>query len=161
MLSPHIVLLTTLYFLSVISSSQCNENLTTPNNTKASISKISYSTTGGRSGNYESVNISADSLIYIQARRGNEKTINEKTEKDFWNSLTRAINLEDFDKIKSNPGHALYDGIDITISIETMEKKHFIVNGNEDTVNYKRIEPFTDMLAKKLEELGKKIIWNQ
>lgn len=157
MIYLHTVLLTTLYFLSIISPSQCNNIAKPKNNTNTSISKISYSTTGGRSGNYESLDISADSLFYLQARRGNEKTIRKKTEKVFWDSLTRAINLKDFDKIKSNPGHALYDGIDTTISIEAGDQKHSLINGNEDTLHYKRIGPLTDLLEKKLSQLRKKI----
>lgn len=95
----------------------------------------------------------------MQARRGNEKTIKEKTEKAFWNGLTKSINLKDFDKIKSSPGHALYDGIDITLLIETGTEKHLVVNGNEDSLNYNRIRPFTDLLEKKLSQLRKGITW--
>jgi hypothetical protein len=74
------------------------------------------------------------------------------------NKLTKTINLRDFDKIRSNPGHALYDGIDITISIEKGKEKHSIVNGNEDSVNYRRIRPFTHLLEWKLVEIRKKIL---
>ena len=95
----------------------------------------------------------------MAARRGVEKKIKEKTEKSFWNRLVKTINLRDFDKIRSNPGHALFDGIDITISVDERKGKHSIVNGNEDSVNYSRIRPFTDLLEKKLVELRKKIIW--
>ena len=73
--------------------------------------------------------------------------------------MTSTINLNDFDKIQSNPGHALFDGIDITISVEKGKEKHSIVNGNEDILNYRRIIRFTHVLEKKLFELGKKIIW--
>lgn len=148
-----------MFFLSAIAPSKCNKYSTETRNTAISISKISYSTTGGRSGNYESLNISPDSLIYLQARRGQEKTLKEKTGKTFWNDLTRSINLNDFDKIKSNPAHALYDGIDITISIESGAEKHSVVNGNEDSLNYSRIKPFTRLLERKLGELNKKILW--
>jgi hypothetical protein len=160
MISLHIISITTFLSLSTIAPSTCN-NTATQKNDKANntISKISYSTTGGRSGNYESADISIDSLIYIQARRGNEKIIKEKTEQAFWNSLTKSINLQDFDKIKSYPGHALYDGIDTTLSIETVTEKHTLVNGGEDSVNYSKIKPFTDILENELVRLRKKIIW--
>lgn len=131
----------------------------TKNNSITPITKITYSTTGGRGGNYESLEISQDSLLYVQARRGNEKTTKEKTAKKFWNEITDKIKLQNFSRIKSNPGHALYDGIDITIMIETAKEKLTIVNGNEDTLNYKKIQPFTDLLQKKLEELRTKIVW--
>jgi len=148
------IFLIALYFGSAIfQANQTKDIANTP------ISKILYSSSGGKSGNYESVDISPGSTIYIQGHRGTEKRIKEKTVKNFWISLTKTIKLRDFDKIRSNPGHALYDGIDITISIEKGSQKHSIVNGNEDSVNYRRIRPFTDLLEKRLVELRKKIIW--
>jgi len=124
----------------------------------SAISKISYASSGGKAGNYESLDITSVSLTYVQGHRGVEKTIDEKTVNSFWNKLTKAINLTDFDKIKSDPGQALYDGIDITISIEKGKKKHSIVNGNEDSVNYSKIKRFTDLLENKLAEIRKKIV---
>jgi hypothetical protein len=53
----------------------------------------------------------------------------------------------------------LYDGIDVTISIEKGDEKYSIVNGNEDSLNYRKIRPLTTMLEKKLAELRKKITW--
>jgi hypothetical protein len=160
MIALHIISITTFLSLSTIAPSKCNNtNTHTNNHANNTISKISYSTTGGRSGNYESLDIITDSLVYIQARRGNEKMIKEKTEKVFWNSLTKSINLQDFDKIKSDPGHALYDGIDTTLSIETGIEKHTLVNGGGDSVNYSKIRPFTHILENELVRLRKKIIW--
>ena len=40
-----------------------------------------------------------------------------------------------------------------------LKKKHSVVNGNEDTLNYQKIRPFTDLLENKLEELRTKITW--
>ena len=131
------------------------------NHTHYPISKISYTSAGGRAGNYESLDITPDSLIYVQGHRGVEKTINEKTLNSFWNKLTHSINLTDFDKIRSDPGHALYDGIDITISIEKGKEKHSVVNGNEDSVNYTKIKAFTDLLENKLAEIRGKIVWQK
>jgi hypothetical protein len=160
MIALHIISITTFFSLSTIATSKCNNTTTQKNNNANSpIAKIVYSTTGGRSGNYESLDISTDSLVYIQARRGNEKMIKEKTAKVFWDSLTKSITLQDFDKIKSNPGHALYDGIDTTLSIEAGTKQHTLVNGSEDPVNYSKIRPFTDILEKELVRLRKRIIW--
>jgi hypothetical protein len=127
----------------------------------SAISKISYTSAGGKSGNYESLDITPASLTYVQGRRGVEKTINEKTANSFWNKLIKTINFKDFDKIQSDPGHALYDGIDVTISIEKGKEKHSIVNGNEDSVNYTKIKPFTDLLENKLAEIRKKIVWQK
>jgi len=151
-----------LYFVPVISDAPSNCNHSQTKKIDASqISKISYTSAGGKAGNYESLDITPDSLVYVQGRRDVEKTINEKTVTSFWNKLTKTINLTDFDKIQSDPGHALYDGIDVTISIEKGKEKHSIVNGNEDSVNYYKIKPFTDLLENKLAEIRKKIVWQK
>ena len=160
MIYSNAIFLISLYLVSALFPVHTSDHrVETKNILHTPISKISYSSSGGKSGNYESLDISPTAVIYIQGRRGNEKTIKEKTVKSFWTRLTKTINLTDFDKIQSNPGHALYDGIDITISIEKGKEKHSIVNGNEDTVNYKKISAFTDLLQKKLGALRKKIIW--
>lgn len=157
MISLPTIFLVAMSFVSVVSPLNCSHSTGTKNTPDILITKISYSTTGGRGGNYEHLDISTDSLIYIQARRGTEKAIKEKTVTNDWNRLTSTINLDDFDNIKSNPGHALYDGTDITITVEVGKEKHTIINGNEDTVNFKRIEPFTDLLEKKLIECRDKM----
>ena len=160
MLPSRAILLASLSFSSVLFSPEtCNDRAAANNPATTPITKISYSTTGGRSGNYESLDVTADSLIYLQARRGDEKTLTEKTETDFWARLTNSINLEDFGRIKSNPGHALYDGIDSTLSIERGAEKHTVVNGQEDKANYEKIRPFTHLLEQKLAALRKKITW--
>ena len=150
----------TLYFvLSIFPSHIKDNNVETINIADTLISKISYSSSGGKSGSYESLDISLDSIIYVQGRSDSEKSIREKTAKSSWNNLTNAINLKDFDKIQSSPGHALFDGIDITISVEKGTERHSIVNGNEDILNYRRIKAFTNLLEKRLFELRKKIVW--
>jgi len=148
-----------LYFVSAIVQVPSNHSHLQSKIANPPISKISYSSSGGRAGNYESLDISQDSLSYVQGHRGVEKTINKKTVRSFWDRLTKTIELKDFDKVRSDPGHALYDGIDVTISIEKGREKHSIVNGNEDSVNYRKIKPFIDLLDQKLAELRKKIIW--
>jgi hypothetical protein len=158
MIYHKVMILTNLYFVLALFPLQArNNNLQAGNIEDTLISKISYSSSGGRSGSYESLDISANALIYVQGRNGDEKTIKEKTARSFWHSLTNAINIKDFDKIKSDPGHALFDGTDITITIEKGKQKHSIVNGNEDILNYQRISGFTDLLEKTLTGLRKKI----
>jgi hypothetical protein len=156
----HILFLACLYFASAsVSIKSCSNRVKATNNATNPITKITYSTTGGRSGNYESLSVSADSLIYLQARRGNEQTIQQKTEEAFWRKLTGSINREDFKRIQSNPGRSLYDGIDSTLSIHYGEEIHTVVNGSEDTTNYKKIKPFTSLLDEKLAVLRTKIVW--
>jgi len=133
------------------------KNLVLQNAQNVAITKISYSTTGGRGGNYVNLDITSMSILYVQAHNGVEKTIKEKTPRNLWQSLTRSINLKDLDKIKSNPGHALYDGTDVTITVEKGREKHSVVNGSEDAVNYKKIKAFTDILEVQLSRLDKKI----
>ena len=121
------------------------------------ITKISYSTTGGRGGNTVSLEITSKTLVYVVGRGGAEKTVTEKTSKSLWNSFTKAINTNDMDGIKSNPVHALYDGTDITITVEKGKEIHTLVNGNEDSLKYKKIKAFTDILESQLSRLEKKI----
>jgi hypothetical protein len=112
MIYLHTLFLVAVYFVSAIFPIQAKDHgVETKYITDKPVSKISYSSSGGRSGNYESLDIAEDSVIYVQAHRGSEKTRKEKTVKSFWKSLTKTINLKDFKKIKTNPGHALYDGI--------------------------------------------------
>lgn len=125
----------------------------------APISKISYSTTGGRGGNTISLEITATTLIYTKGHAGEEKTIRERTSRNLWSSLTRSINIKDFDRIKSNPGHAMYDGIDVTITVQVGRRSYTIVNGSEDEVNYKRIRSFVNILESQLSRLDKKMNW--
>ena len=154
------VLIASLYVVTGVSSSKsCHNEASVKSNAAITITKISYSTTGGRGGNYERLDVTADSLVYLQARRGQEKTTNEKTPAELWRQLVTSINLADFDRVKSNPGHALYDGIDTTLSVETAAKTHVLVNGNEDPLNYKRIAPFTQLLEKTVAERRTKIVW--
>jgi hypothetical protein len=161
MIFRHKILLSAFYLSTAIFTSQFNFCATTKNNRAAVISKITYASSGGRSGNYENLQISPDSLFFVQALRGVERMVKQKTPNAFWIDLTGSLNLQDFDRIKSDPGHALYDGIDITITVETAKEKHTIVNGNEDTLNYNRIRPFIETLETKLEQLRRELTRKQ
>jgi len=121
------------------------------------ITKVVYSTTGGRSGNYERLELDPDSSIYTRAVRGNEQYVKQKTDVPFWRDLKQSVRLEDFDKVQSDPGHTLYDGIDITITVEEGADKHSFVNGENDSLNYQRLAPFIRRLHVKLEEFRKKL----
>ncbi len=134
------------------------KNTATQNDVPA-ITKISYSSSGGRGGNTVSLDITANALVYVQGHSGSEKTIREKTSRSLWNSLVKAINTKDIDRVKSNPGHALYDGVDVTITVDKGKQIHSIVNGSEDALNYGRIKTFTDILQNQLSRLEKKIRW--
>jgi hypothetical protein len=149
-----------LFFLLTIATRQSREKSLQIRNVIAdSITKISFSSFGGRSGRFESLDISSDSIIYVQGSYESEKSIREKTVRSLWNSLKNEINIRDFDKIQSNPGHAQFDGVDITLCIEKGKEKHSVVNGHEDTLNYKRIKAFTNILEKELFGLRKKMKW--
>jgi len=125
-------------------------------NTGSPITRIAYSTTGGRAGNYEALEINPDSTFFTKALRGNEQYVKQKTDRAFWNDIIQTIRLADFDRVRSDGGHALYDGIDVTITIEKGAEKHSIVNGETDSLAFRRIAPFTRKLNEKLEELRKK-----
>lgn len=123
------------------------------------INKITYSKTGGRGGNTEALEITKTSIKFVQGHGGDEKTIKEKSNAGNWNKLTRSVNLSDFGKIKSDPGHAMWDGIDVTITILAGSQEYTIVNGSQDTSNYKKISPFINQLNLVLERMRKKIVW--
>jgi hypothetical protein len=74
------IFLVTLYVVSAISYSPTDHgHLRISSIANSPISKISYNSSGGKSGSYESLDISPDSVIYVQGRRGVEKWIKEKT----------------------------------------------------------------------------------
>ncbi|HMD00511.1 MAG TPA: hypothetical protein VKH37_10170, partial [Ferruginibacter sp.] len=104
---------------------------------KETIIKISYSTTGGRGGNTESLDVTKMSTVFTKGHAGVDKTTKAMTSKTFWAQITNALDLKNFDKIKTSPGRALYDGIDVTITITTNRGTHTVVNGSDDITNYK------------------------
>ena len=125
----------------------------------AAITKISYSRSAGRGGNGVNLEITPNAIVYVQSHNGAEKTIREKTPRSLWSSMTRAINNKDLSQIKSAPGHALYDGIDVTITVEKGRERYSIVNGNEDAANFKRIKGLSDILEAQSARLDKRIHW--
>ena len=154
------LILSKLILLLAFNPLQANQKTVfTQNLHNAAITKVTYSATGGRGGNTVSLEITAGNLVYVQGHAGAEKTIKEKTPRALWQKLTKSINLQDLDKVKSNPGHAMYDGTDITIVVLKGREEHSIVNGNEDILNYKKIKLFTDILEGQLNRLGKRIRW--
>ena len=154
----HTSIFVTLFLSFSIASSQSqSSDLLTNNSTANRITKISYSSSGGRGGYYVNLDITAISTVYVQGNPETSKTIKEKTSKTYWNSLTKALNLRDFDQVKSDPGHSMYDGIDITITVVSRGKMHTLVNGSTDIKPYIRIKAFTDLLEKKLASLRERI----
>ena len=154
------LILSKLILLLAFNPLQANQkSVFTQNLHNAAITKVTYSATGGRGGNTVSLEITAGNLVYVQGHAGAEKTIKERTSRSLWLSLVRSINVKDLDRIKSNPGHAMYDGTDITIAVLKGREEHSIVNGSEDILNYKKIKLFTDILEGQLTRLGKRIRW--
>lgn len=119
----------------------------------AGVTKIVYDKTGGRGGNTEHLVITRSLMTFIEGHGGKERTVSEKTNPATWRKLVNSISIPNFNKIKSNPGHSLYDGIDITISVTSNLKEYSIVNGNEDSINFKRIKKFNDQLEALLSRL--------
>lgn len=148
----------TLFLSFSIALSQSQNNVLQINDaTDTRITKITYSSSGGRGGYYVNLDITSTSTVYVQGNAETSKTIKEKTSKTYWNSLTKALNLRDFDQVKSDPGHSMYDGIDITITVVSRGKTHTLVNGSTDMKQYIRINGFTDLLEKKLASLRERI----
>lgn len=121
------------------------------------IVRVSYnSVNGGKIGGYVSFIVTKDSIVYSLGDNKTAKKYNAAlSSKGIWDSLRSSINLVYFDKIKSDPGHRAYDGTDITISIID-SKTHTIINGEDDTINYKMITPLINNLNEIREYISKK-----
>jgi hypothetical protein len=118
----------------------------------SSISTISYAAMGSESGFSESIEVSSDSIIYYLSIFEQRKRIAKKTSKKLWQRLTKSLDLNEFDKIKSNPRNFEMDGTDIEIAIETAEKKHSMVNGDRNEIE-KNIGKFIKLLRQQLQRL--------
>ncbi len=115
-------------------------------NNKREITKISLNEfNGGKLGVYSKLEITKDDIYYVSGNLKSKKEVKEKTTKELWNNLIM-VNIDDFLKVKSKPGRIAYDGTDVKISISYGEKSFSIINGEIDTLNYKKIKFFVSAL---------------
>ncbi|MGI4871547.1 MAG: hypothetical protein ACRYFX_10255 [Janthinobacterium lividum] len=115
------------------------------------ITKIAYETaSGGRLGGYSSLVITPDSTVYIEGTRSSRKAFRAKTAPSAWASLAKSFNLSSFRQLKSTPGHQAYDGTDVTLSITQGQETVSRVNGEDDALHYKALQPFTQQLDAQL-----------
>ena len=117
-------------------------------NHQKEITKISLNNfNGGKLGVYSKLEITKEHIYYVNGNFKLKKEIKEKTSDELWNNLTN-VSIDDFLKVKSNPGRIAYDGTDVEISISFGDEFFSIVNGKEDTLNYKKIKLFVSLLEK-------------
>lgn len=115
----------------------------------SSVSKVGYTQSGGEIGWTESIEISADSMIYYLNAFEKEKRIVKKTRQKLWRRITNSIDLAEFDRIQSNP--TMLDAPDIEIIIETGIKKRSLVNGDSHEIE-KGIGKFVKLLKRQLKK---------
>lgn len=119
-------------------------------NNKKEITKICLqSYNGGKLGSYSKLEISKNQTYYVLGDSKSKKDFREKTTDKLWKDLTNNININDFLKVKSYPGRVEYDGTDETISISYGDKSLSIVNGEADTLSYKKLKKFSLIIEKK------------
>lgn len=100
---------------------------------------------GGKLGVYSKLEITKENIYYVNGNFNSKKELKGKTSKELWNNLNR-VSIDDLLKVKSNPGRIAYDGTDVEISISFGDEFFSIVNGEEDTLNYKKIKLFVSAL---------------
>jgi hypothetical protein len=116
-------------------------------NSQKKITKISYDVSSGGKGNsYSRLEITKEQIYYVNGNYKSKKDIKEKTTKEVWNNITNSIDYDDFFKVKSHPGRMAYDGSDVTISISFGNEIFSVVNGEVDTLNFKKIKLFVSSL---------------
>ncbi|WP_395076758.1 hypothetical protein [Flavobacterium sp.] len=110
---------------------------------------------GGKFGAYSKLEITKEHTYFVNGNIKSKKEIKEKTSKELWNNLSK-LDTDDFLKVRSNPGRIAYDGTDVEISISFGDEFFSIVNGEEDTLNYKKIKLFVSLLEKQKDIFNKK-----
>ncbi|WP_309608045.1 hypothetical protein [Flavobacterium sp.] len=117
-------------------------------NHQKEIAKISFNDfNGGKFGAYSKLEITKEHIYYVNGNVKSKKVTKEKTSRELWNNLTK-VSIDDFLKVRSNPGRIAYDGTDVEITILFGDEYFLIVNGEEDTLNYKKIKLFVSLLEK-------------
>lgn len=142
-----ILKLITLFNLLFLFTS-CNRQ--TKQNEKSEINKIVLSkNNGGKGGGSSQLIITKDSILLQSINRTfseNNKTVKIKIPDSLWNKIMNNLNISDFDLLKSNSGHAQYDGTDVEISLFTKEKKHSIINAEDDKIHFEKIKQFSKII---------------
>ena len=112
---------------------------------------ITVSSSGGQMGYNSSQKITSDSLLYffninldtIEAVDGRKKNSNIDLE-----NIIAYNQIDSFASIKSGEMTALHDGIDTEITIETIDKKYVVVNGEKHPF-WQKIKIAMDVIFKK------------
>jgi hypothetical protein len=128
-------------------------------NNKKKITKISLqSCNGGKLSSYSKLEISKNQTYYVLGDSKSKKDYIEKTSNKLWKDLINNINIDDFLKVKSNPGRLEYDGTDVTILISYGDKSLSIVNGEADTLSYKKLKKFISIIEKQESDMFNLVI---
>ncbi len=123
---------------------------------KEFVKTIIYRSYGGEMGYSMTLHITKDSLFYFYSLAINNKNLQLDTINtiQFWDSLTTKFDIANFKKIKNGHSNQPVDGTDeeITIITNTLDTIS-VVNAYQDTLHYKPISEFEQLIRKKANTL--------
>jgi hypothetical protein len=147
-------------FLSLAGCSNNTDSQQVPKDNlkeNVSVQEIIYKSYGGEMGYSMTLHMTKDSLFYFYSLAINNKnsqlaTINTI---QFWDSLTTNFDIANFKKIKNGYSNQPVDGTDeeITIITNTLDTIS-VVNAYQDTLHYKPIAVFEQLIRKKANTLN-------
>ena len=118
---------------------------------------MGYHRRGGMEG-YERLTVTQDSIHYTffcyRFHVEPDIEINKiiKTPEEIWQRLVSLCDTATFAKIQSGKTTAEFDGVDIYFTVATEKEELYIVNAVEDN-NYRKIQPFLDVLSTEIRGL--------
>jgi hypothetical protein len=123
---------------------------------QVSIQEIIYKSYGGDMGYSMALHITKDRLTYFSSLAINNKNSHLDTINtiQFWDSLTTKFDIANFKKIKNGYSNQPVDGTDQQITIITNTSDTIsVVNAYQDTLHYRPIMEFEQLIRKKANTL--------
>lgn len=129
------------------------QNGTNGINKSPEITSIEVLRYGGMLGYNSTISITKDSITQkystVENNRKPTRFAFANTNQD-WNTLTLALNLNDFKAVKDGSTNQSFDGLDEKIIIKTDKYSDSLINGEKDAQNYSKIKKFTERLHKNI-----------
>lgn len=145
------IYLNTTIILSFISCHKTPDTKTVVLPTNQEINTIEMSRCGGQMGYRGVLTVTKDSAIqtsFMGTKSDKVTRTGMKISSEDWRNLTESFLLKDFKKIKSGNSYQPFDGVDTKIKISTSTGADSIINGNEDKINFPKIEKLNKLLEK-------------
>ena len=115
------------------------------------ITKIELSHYGGQMGYRGTLTVTKDSVVetsFMGTKSDKITKTGSKISSQEWQNLLNSFKLQDFKKIKSGTSYLPFDGVDTKIKISNSTGSDSIINGNEDKINFRKIEKLNNLLEK-------------